>query len=79
MAKRDYRLSAVILLLLVCGVAAADDDEQQPDAEFLEYLAMWENEDDSWIVVSVDTELESEDVNDPGPRDEDATEKEDES
>ena len=79
MARGTYKLSAAILLLLVCGTAAADEDEQQLDAEFLEYLATWEDEDDNWLVVSIDTELESEEVNDPDPRDTDATENEDES
>ena len=79
MARRNYKLTAATLLLLVCGAAAAGEEEEQPDAEFLEYLAMWEDEDDNWLVVSADAELESEDLNDPGPEDKDATEKEDES
>jgi len=79
LARGTYKLSAAILLLLVCGTAAADEDEQQLDAEFLEYLATWEDEDDSWLVVSIDTELESDEVNDPDPGDTDATENEDES
>ena len=79
MARRTHKLRAALLLMLVCGAAAADEDDEQPDAEFLEYLGTWEDEDDNWLLVSIDNEVESEEVNDPDPRDTDATENEDES
>lgn len=79
MVNQLHKLTMAAVALAVCGIAIADEDDEQPDEEFLEYLGMWEDEDDSWLLVSADTELKSDDANDPLPRDEDATEKDDES
>jgi hypothetical protein len=44
-------LSACVLALLSADAPAADDTEQL-DAEFLEYLATLEGDDDDWTLVA---------------------------
>jgi len=79
LANHLYKWILAAAALAAWSIALADEGEEQPDEEFLEFLGMWEDEDDSWLLASADTELKSDDVNDPLPRDEDATEKDDES
>ncbi len=55
-------------LLLVCGLCfgtawatdEAPDATAQGDVEFIEYLGMWEESDDEWLML--DEEQESEDA-----------------
>ena len=72
---------AVLLgsLLASCSLVLAADEEI-PDADFLEYLALWESSDEDWLIfdapVTADVEQER---NDPVPEGEESTEKNDES
>ena len=68
------------LLCMMCGVAgtvlAADADE--PDMEFLEYLGLWEESDEEWMIIDRQISLESEERIDPAPQGEESTERDDE-
>ena len=66
-------------LLVSCGLVLAADEEI-PDADFLEYLALWEDSDEDWLIFDtpVTAEVEQE-RNDPVPEGEESTERNDES
>ena len=72
---------------LICGLclataAQAGDQEPEPDTEFLEYLGMWEETDEDWILFD-DTQMaemqETDKRSEPAPEGEDSSEKTDES
>ena len=67
-------------LLVVCGMAVATDAEA-PEMEFLEYLGMWEESDDEWLLFAdADTVVvESDERIDPAPKGEESAENDDES
>ena len=80
MATSDRRVISRALLWMMCGVAstvlAADADE--PDMEFLEYLGLWEESDEEWLIIDRQISLESDERSDPAPKGEESTEKDDE-
>jgi hypothetical protein len=65
------------LALLACGLclgpAAMAEEELPPEAEFLEYLGMWEETDEDWLLLNDITR------SDPVPEGEESTETENES
>ena len=65
-------------LLLGCGAVLAADDEV-PDAEFLEYLGLWEESDEDWLIFDEPVKAETEERSDPAPEGKESTEKTDES
>jgi hypothetical protein len=65
-------------LLLVCSVVVAADDEV-PDAEFLEYLGLWEESDEDWLIFDEPMTADVEERSDPVPEGKESTEKTDES
>ena len=71
------------LLLLCCGLflgtSALAEDERAPDSEFLEYLGMWEETDEEWVLLEKMEELAAETRNGPAPEGEEPPENEDES
>jgi len=71
---------AVLLgsLLLGCGLALAED-EKVPEAEFLEYLGLWEESDEDWLLFDEPITADAEERSDPVPEGEESTEKTDES
>ena len=78
----DSTIALVACGLCLGGVALADE-EQAPDAEFLEYLGMWEVSDEDWMVfdnmqVADDTTDDDERI-DPAPEGEESAEMKDES
>ena len=64
--------------LTVCGLVLAADDEL-PEMEFLEYLGMWDESDEEWLVLEEPVAQNTETRNDPAPDSEVSTEKDDES
>ena len=50
-----------------------------PDAEFLEYLGMWEETDEDWLLLDEITLVENMERSDPVPEGEESTETENES
>jgi hypothetical protein len=67
-----------VLSLAVCSLVLAADDEL-PEMEFLEYLGMWEENDEEWLVLEEPVAATTDERNDPAPEGEESTEKDDES
>jgi hypothetical protein len=71
------------LALLACGLclgtAVMAEEVPPPDAEFLEYLGMWEETDEDWLLLDEITLVENMERSDPVPKGEESTETEDES
>ena len=71
-------------LLLGCSVVLAAEEEV-PDPEFLEYLGLWEESDEDWLMFSdplnADNNADNRDQqrNEPAPEGEESMEKPDES
>lgn len=65
-------------LLLCCSQGFAADDEV-PEMEFLEYLGLWEESDEDWLLFNEPMTAENEQRSDPVPEGEESTEKDDES
>jgi len=55
------------------------EEELPPDAEFLEYLGMWEETDEDWLLLDEITLVENMERSDPVPEGEESTETENES
>ena len=68
------------LLFLAFGVTgtALAGESQEPDMEFLEYLGLWEESDEEWLMMEHQMNLESEERIDPVPEGEESTEDDDE-
>ena len=65
-----------VLLFLVFGAAGAAlaADSEEPEMEFLEYLGLWEESDEEWLMMDHQMNLESEERIDPVPEGEESTE-----
>jgi len=75
----DHAFSVAVCGLLLCGGIAAAEDEDVPDLEFLEYLGMWEESDEVWLILEETVTADNEERSDPAAEGEESTEKEDES
>lgn len=70
--------------LLVCGlcigtaVAEEDQPEPVPDVAFLEYLGMWEQTDEEWLLLEDQDTAVVDERSEPVPKGEVSTEIEDE-
>lgn len=66
-------------LLCVCSVAVVADEEL-PEIEFLEYLGLWEESDEDWVMFSDPIKAENKDQqrSEPAPEGKDSMEKPDE-
>ncbi len=79
-ASRVLRQLLPGLLIGVCGMVLAADEEP-PEADFLEYLGLWEESDEEWLIFDKDDERLAADSKkriDPAPKGEESTEKDDE-
>ena len=67
-------------VLSFCSLAVLADDEL-PEIEFLEYLGMWEESDEDWMMFeeSDGADSRTQERSEPAPEGEDSTEKSDES
>ncbi|MDJ0699542.1 MAG: hypothetical protein QNJ07_06760 [Woeseiaceae bacterium] len=72
------RTLLTVCSITVCGLVLAADDEL-PEMEFLEYLGMWDESDEEWLVLEEPVAQNTETRNDPAPDSEESTEKDDES
>jgi hypothetical protein len=67
---------------MVCSLVVAADEEL-PEIEFIEYLGLWEDSDEDWVLFSdsfnADKRAKNEQRSDPAPEGEESTEKDDES
>ncbi|MDH3619344.1 MAG: hypothetical protein OER91_00525 [Gammaproteobacteria bacterium] len=74
---------ALVACGLCFGTVAWAEEEQSPDADFLEYLGMWEESDEDWMVLddilASGNEIVIDERSDPAPEGEESTETEDES
>jgi len=76
----DHTLGAMVFGLVLCGsgaVFAAEDDA--PDIELLEYLGMWEDSDEDWLILDEVMTAGNEERSDSAPQGEESVEKDDES
>ena len=78
MAITARKAALIGSLVLGCSLALAADDEV-PDAEFLEYLGLWELSDEEWLIFKEAVTADAEERSDPAPEGEESTEKTDES
>ena len=68
--------------LLACGLClgiAAMAEELEPEEEFLEYLGMWEETDEDWLLLNEFEVVENAERSDPVPEGEESAEKQNES
>lgn len=63
--------------LLGSAVPAVAEDEG-PDVEFLEYLGLWEESDEEWLLFNTAGDEKDAKRNDPAPEGEESMEKDDE-
>ena len=74
----DRSLGAMVCGLLLCGAGYAAEDDV-PELDFLEYLGMWEESDEDWLLMDGTLAAEAEERSDPEPQGEESMEKDDES
>ena len=68
----------LVSILLGSGMVLAADEEI-PDAEFLEYLGLWAESDEDWLLFDKPLAADAEERTDPAPEGEESTEMKDES
>jgi hypothetical protein len=74
------RLQALLCGIALCGSASVvAEDEVVPNADFIEYLGLWEESDEDWQLLEADAVAENDERRDPVPEGEESTETEDES
>jgi hypothetical protein len=71
-------LCGIALSTSTSAVAATEHDDTVPDAEFLEYLGMWETSDEDWLLLEGQDVAEPDPRSDPAPTGEESTEANDE-
>ena len=76
MSARHAALASA--LVLSCGLLLGEELEQ-PEAEFLEYLALWEESDEEWLIFEDTVVADTDERSDPAPDGEESAETEDES
>lgn len=67
----------VVTALLSTG-ALADVAEETPDVEFLEYLGLWEESDEEWMIFNTADDARQESQDSPAKEGEEPAEKDDE-
>ena len=78
----DRRLAFLACALCVSTSAFATEEMEETeelDAEFLEYLGMWEETDEEWLLHEENLTADLEERSDPVPDGEESTEQKDES
>ena len=76
----ERALHSLLCGLALCGAGAvAAAEKEEPEVDFLEYLGMWEESDEDWLILDETTIADNEERSDPAPDGEESTEKEDES
>ncbi len=84
LAERAWHSLICGLALCSAGAVAAAEkpgavEKKEPEVDFLEYLGMWEESDEDWLILDETTLADNEERSDPAPDGEESTEKEDES
>jgi hypothetical protein len=65
--------------LVLCASLEALAEEELPDMDFLEYLGMWEESDEEWLLLEDDAVADNKERSEPVPEGKESTETEDES
>lgn len=71
--------SAGLCVLMILGSAVVTADDELPDMELLEYLGMWEESDDEWLLFNDPATAEVEKRSGPAPDGRASPERQDES
>lgn len=75
----DRKLGALVCGLVACGSGVAfAAEEEVPDADFLEYLGLWEDSDEDWLILENSMAVEKEEQSEPLPEGEASPETDDE-
>ena len=75
-AERTIALAACALCF---GTSAMAEEEPAPDADFLEYLGMWQESDEDWLLLEQIQMTDLDERTEPVPEGEESTEMNDES
>jgi hypothetical protein len=73
------RAIALVVCGLCLGTTATAEEEPAPDADFLEYLGMWQESDEDWLLLEEIHMTDLDERSDPVPEGEESTEIKDES
>jgi hypothetical protein len=80
LANSELRTLLCSLLLGMSGIAVAQTEQEDgPDMAFLEYLGLWEESDEDWLLIEEEVVAENDERSDPVPEREESVETEDES
>jgi hypothetical protein len=79
MSARSPCRSTLLVLALGAVSTALAAGAEEPEMEFLEYLGLWEESDDEWLMVEHQMAVEPEERIDPVPEGEESGEDDDES
>ena len=75
----DRRLGAIVCTLAACtGGGAFAAEEEVPETDFLEYLGIWEESDEVWLIFEDSMAAENEEQGDQAPEGDASPENEDE-
>ena len=77
-ARSTCRNAMLVLAFGAAGTVLAAEAEE-PGMEFLEYLGLWEESDEEWLMVEYQIDTESEERIDPLPEGEESMEEDHES
>jgi hypothetical protein len=78
MSARNVCRSALLLLAFGAAGIAHAAEEEEPEMELLEYLGLWEETDEEWLMLEQQLNTESEQRIDPVPDGEESMEDDDE-
>jgi len=77
------RTIALVACGLCLGTVSMAADEQEPEADFLEYLGMWQESDEDWMLLAdlqaTEQTTDNDERSDPVPEGKESTETNDES
>ena len=69
---------AMLACGLCLGTVAAAEEEPAPNVDFIEYLGMWEQTDEEWLLHDNEETADADERSDPAPEGEESTEMKDE-
>ncbi|MGB5333642.1 MAG: hypothetical protein WBM80_15200 [Woeseiaceae bacterium] len=78
MSARHTLEALACTILLGGGGLVCAEEEGEPDMEFLEYLGMWEESDEDWLILDEAMTAGKEERSDPVPEGEESMETENE-
>jgi hypothetical protein len=74
------KVQTVLCGIALCGAttsAETNAEDEIPDPEFLEYLGMWDESDEDWLLLKEDAQANNEERSDPVPEGEESAENKD--